>query len=165
VWQLIFCRDVSKCFLENCPFSRDNHRMENGGTNTSPIFPRLACLGRDERCPLCGGDNQCRVAKGHLYKGPCWCDEIVISGPILRRLAQDLLEQTCLCSTCLERLARLTREYCDPEKAVAKIHKTVEGRVSAPEDYYFENGNVVFTAAYHLKRGSCCGNGCRHCPF
>ncbi|HTV09119.1 MAG TPA: DUF5522 domain-containing protein [Candidatus Aquilonibacter sp.] len=35
----------------------------------------------------------------------------------------------------------------------------------APEDYYLENGLVVFTAAYHLKRGSCCGSGCRHCPY
>ena len=29
----------------------------------------------------------------------------------------------------------------------------------------FENGFLVFTAAYHLKRGICCGSGCRHCPF
>jgi hypothetical protein len=35
----------------------------------------------------------------------------------------------------------------------------------APEDYYFENGLMVFTEAYHLKRGSCCGSGCRHCPY
>jgi len=35
----------------------------------------------------------------------------------------------------------------------------------APEDYYFENGLMVFTAAYHLKRGYCCGSGCRHCPY
>jgi Family of unknown function (DUF5522) len=34
-----------------------------------------------------------------------------------------------------------------------------------PEDYYYENGYLVFTAAYHLKRGSCCGSGCRHCPY
>lgn len=33
------------------------------------------------------------------------------------------------------------------------------------EEYYFENGFLVFTAAYHLKRGSCCGSRCRHCPF
>lgn len=31
--------------------------------------------------------------------------------------------------------------------------------------FYFENGLMVFTEAYHLKRGECCGNGCRHCPF
>jgi hypothetical protein len=34
-----------------------------------------------------------------------------------------------------------------------------------PEDYYVEDGLMVFTAAYHLKRGSCCGNNCRHCPY
>jgi hypothetical protein len=140
--------------------------MKNGDPDAaSPICDEFACLGRDEQCPLCGGDNQCRVAKGHLYKGPCWCHEIVISEHILRRLAQDLLEQTCLCPTCLETVARLPREYADPEKAVAEIHRTVERRVSAQEDYYSENENVVFTAAYHLKRGTCCGNGCRHCPF
>ncbi len=32
-------------------------------------------------------------------------------------------------------------------------------------DSYFENGLLVYTAAYHLKRGSCCGSGCRHCPY
>ena len=32
-------------------------------------------------------------------------------------------------------------------------------------DYYWENGFLVFTRAHHLKRGQCCGNGCRHCPF
>ncbi len=34
-----------------------------------------------------------------------------------------------------------------------------------PEDYYTENGLVVFTERYHLKRGLCCGTGCRHCPY
>jgi len=34
-----------------------------------------------------------------------------------------------------------------------------------PEDYYFEGELMVFTAAYHLKRGSCCKSGCRHCPY
>jgi len=33
------------------------------------------------------------------------------------------------------------------------------------EDFYYENGLMVFTAAYHLKRGYCCNSGCRHCPF
>jgi hypothetical protein len=34
-----------------------------------------------------------------------------------------------------------------------------------PEDYYFEGANMVFTAAFHLKIGTCCGAGCRHCPY
>jgi Family of unknown function (DUF5522) len=33
------------------------------------------------------------------------------------------------------------------------------------EDFYMENGHVVFTALYHLRRGRCCGSGCRHCPY
>jgi len=34
------------------------------------------------------------------------------------------------------------------------------------EDYYFsEEGYLVFTEAYHLKRGYCCQNNCRHCPY
>ena len=32
-------------------------------------------------------------------------------------------------------------------------------------DYYMENGNMVFKEWFHLKRGNCCGNGCRHCPY
>jgi hypothetical protein len=33
------------------------------------------------------------------------------------------------------------------------------------EDFYFEGAFVVFTEMYHLKRGSCCKSGCRHCPY
>ena len=33
------------------------------------------------------------------------------------------------------------------------------------EDFYREGPYVVFTAAYHLRRGYCCGSGCRHCPW
>lgn len=33
-------------------------------------------------------------------------------------------------------------------------------------DYYFnEQGLMVFTAAFHLKRGYCCKNKCKHCPW
>ena len=35
----------------------------------------------------------------------------------------------------------------------------------AAEDFYMENGLLVFTAAYHMKRGYCCNSGCRHCPY
>ncbi len=36
----------------------------------------------------------------------------------------------------------------------------VEGR-----DYYFENGLMILTAEFLLRRGYCCGNGCRNCPY
>ncbi len=28
-----------------------------------------------------------------------------------------------------------------------------------------EDGLFVFTRAYHLEKGTCCGNGCLHCPY
>ena len=34
-----------------------------------------------------------------------------------------------------------------------------------PSYFYEENGRTVFTEDYHIERGYCCGNGCRHCPF
>lgn len=32
-------------------------------------------------------------------------------------------------------------------------------------DYYLENGLLVFTAVFLLRRGYCCESGCRHCPY
>lgn len=35
-----------------------------------------------------------------------------------------------------------------------------------PEDFYLaENGYIVFTEKYHLKRGYCCKSACKHCPY
>jgi len=32
--------------------------------------------------------------------------------------------------------------------------------------YYFNaDGLMVFTKKYHIKRGYCCKNGCKHCPY
>ncbi len=32
-------------------------------------------------------------------------------------------------------------------------------------DYYFEDGLLVMTAHYLTKRGYCCHNDCRNCPY
>lgn len=34
-----------------------------------------------------------------------------------------------------------------------------------PGDYYEEDGLLVLTDQYLLRRGSCCGSRCRHCPY
>jgi hypothetical protein len=34
-----------------------------------------------------------------------------------------------------------------------------------PEDFYMEGPYMVFTAAFHLRRGYCCNSDCRHCPY
>ena len=34
-----------------------------------------------------------------------------------------------------------------------------------PKDFYWDEGKMVLTEQYHLKRGSCCNSGCKHCPY
>ncbi len=49
----------------------------------------------------------------------------------------------------------------DAEKTQASERRLLEG-----VDYYTEDsGLLVFTAHYLRKRGYCCHNGCRHCPY
>ena len=41
------------------------------------------------------------------------------------------------------------------------MEKLIEG-----EDFYYnEDGYIVLTKKYHLQKGACCGNGCKHCPY
>jgi len=46
------------------------------------------------------------------------------------------------------------------EEKSDKKEKFVEG-----VDFYFENDLMVLTELFLKKRGYCCGNNCRHCPY
>jgi hypothetical protein len=37
--------------------------------------------------------------------------------------------------------------------------------VEGEDFYYNEQGYIVLTEKFHLKKGFCCGNGCKHCPY
>jgi hypothetical protein len=37
--------------------------------------------------------------------------------------------------------------------------------VEGEDFYYNETGYIVLTEKYHLDKGFCCGNGCKHCPY
>jgi hypothetical protein len=58
----------------------------------------------------------------------------------------------------------------DPTKPTGKIQPPADTPKLAaaelsPDDFYYEGPYMVFTAAYHLKRGYCCSSNCRHCPY
>lgn len=53
----------------------------------------------------------------------------------------------------------------NPNKTDNQDASTPEQTELSPEDFYFEGPYLVFTAAYHLKRGFCCNSNCRHCPY
>jgi len=44
-----------------------------------------------------------------------------------------------------------------PEDRIAPIPE--------PGEFYYDGPYIVFTEAYHLRRGWCCQSGCRHCPY
>jgi hypothetical protein len=70
----------------------------------------------------------------------------------------------CFCPKCLnEAIAQLT--HAESGNDAAAEQKSSLPQLSEGEDYYLEGGAMVFTATYHLKRGSCCGSDCRHCPY
>jgi hypothetical protein len=46
-----------------------------------------------------------------------------------------------------------------------KLQSPSKEKFAEGVDYYFENGLMVLTGHFLKKRGYCCGNGCRHCPY
>ena len=94
----------------------------------------------------------------------CWCNDL----PPIFSLDNY---SDCLCPNCLkqatiikinEYVATLTPENSKTNKA-KDLPKTTH--LVEDIDYYLENGMYVFTKWFHLKRGTCCGNRCRHCPY
>lgn len=43
--------------------------------------------------------------------------------------------------------------------------KRVKPKKLDPSFFYEEEGKIVFTEKFHINRGYCCGNNCRHCPY
>ncbi len=103
-----------------------------------------------ELCPLCGGPNTCQRCTVAAYKGPCWCEGLPFPEELLARVPPEAQRLACICRNCVE----------------AALRRRPSPR-AGPGEFYFDaaTGYVVFTAAYHRRRGYCCGSGCRHCPW
>jgi hypothetical protein len=105
-----------------------------------------------ELCPLCDRENDCQLCGVDSHKGPCWCASIPVPDELLARVVPELKNRACICQKCIGEYSQRPQELA-PD--------------SPPEgDFYFDSGGLmVFTADYHLRRGYCCGSGCRHCPY
>ncbi len=116
---------------------------------------------KQKKCSNCGSAFSCGNTESD---GNCWCNSFP---PIF----QPNYEKDCLCPSCLkEATINKINEYTDsliPEDALNNKAKDLPQTTKQIEgiDYYLKNGYQVFTAWYHLKRGYCCNNGCRHCPY
>lgn len=125
--------------------------------NDAPQHPEIPPHGgiRTKTCPDCGAAFSCG--------GACWCAVLPPVFPVTEHAA-------CYCPGCLARRAaaivrgmveNLTPETAEKIRALGPVERPVRGI-----DYDLDaRGFMVFTAWYHLRRGECCGNGCRHCPY
>ena len=55
--------------------------------------------------------------------------------------------------------------YMSDEGSYKSKEQAGTGTFVAGVDFYFEDGLMVLTRKYLLDRGTCCDNGCRHCPY
>lgn len=106
-----------------------------------------------KKCGRCHNQFECLADKiDH-----CACTRLELSEECTRFLKKTHYD--CLCISCLSELNFLTvlaAHYSFPElsdKMINHIH------------YYLENERMVFTEFYHILRGACCQNNCRHCAY
>jgi hypothetical protein len=105
------------------------------------------------QCPLCFLPNDCQLCTVAAYKGSCWCAKVEIPEALLAQVSPALRDKTCICRACVMKFNRI-------KKTNPPAYKLWPG------DFYFDAGGLmVLTAAHHLRRGYCCGSGCRHCPY
>ncbi len=116
---------------------------------------------KNATCPNCSISFSCHVESIK----ECWCKDY----PTLSTLDSD---GGCLCPECLSRsVGTKIHQFlleARPEQAfeiASRYGNTRNAQLIEHIDYIVENGNYVFTRWYHLKRGYCCGNGCRNCPW
>jgi len=108
-----------------------------------------------KNCPSCGIEFTCGPI---VEEKKCWCDSL----PHISASATE--DHGCLCRVCLnELIAR--RELNKIPVTQTPTPVTNQTSLIEGEDYYCEGATIVFTAAYHLRRGYCCESGCRHCPY
>jgi len=61
------------------------------------------------------------------------------------------------------KISRLNKNYPKYDE-ILNLHKEA---IEHQNDIYIDpdTGFAVLTAEFLLKRGYCCGSGCRHCPY
>ena len=87
----------------------------------------------------------------------CICSTVRLSPQTQKFLSNTFFD--CLCTNCLEELNRNVAHagvFSFPDKK----DEFIEGI-----HYYLDGNRWVFTELYHILKGTCCGNGCRHCVY
>jgi len=87
----------------------------------------------------------------------CDCSKVSISNDTRVFLAGSF--HKCLCNECLTKFDQMITS-CKGKEFPKRRSEMQEG-----VHYYMENEYFVFTELYHMMKGQCCQNGCRHCVY
>ena len=79
--------------------------------------------------------------------------------------SQDCRCPSCLTQVIVERIDQSIKSHSHTQMLEIASEYRDQGELTEHIDYTLEEGYYVFSKWYHLKRGHCCGNGCRHCPY
>ncbi len=113
-----------------------------------------------KKCSSCGTDLLCSADDANT---PCWCAQLPAIMPM--SVSRDCQCPDCLKHAITERINHAMQDISLEEKLRLAAPYANQSGLVEDIDYTLENGNYVFSAWYHLKRGSCCGSGCRNCPY
>ena len=112
-------------------------------------------------CEICGNSFTCKAEEGGAA---CWCARLPAVFPTGE--GGDCLCPVCLKGQLKERIDAFVADYLAGKvENLALNYQTGRQDLTEGVDYYMEGNRWVLTAWYHLKRGYCCGSGCRHCPY
>ncbi|MBB1366937.1 hypothetical protein H5154_11160 [Pseudoalteromonas sp. SR44-5] len=93
----------------------------------------------------------------------CWCNELPAILPL------DNTTTSCLCRVCtLAKINQfLSTLYLRPLKEQLTFAKSFQTNANLIEhlDYEMQNNYMVFSRWFFLKRGKCCKNNCKNCPY
>ena len=117
-----------------------------------------------KQCSQCGAEFTCGATSSVLLdKGACWCQAYPAVLPM--STAQDCRCPDCLKQCLVDGLPSYLQSITHDKALELAAGYSSDVPLQEDIDCTVENGNYVFSAWYHLKRGDCCGNGCRHCPY
>jgi len=109
----------------------------------------LYAMTHKQKCSRCGTNPASRTIR------ECIADP-QLGSAVKEHLARTYFNQ--LCQSCLDETGRIVEQAVNhPVIGVKKLKEGIH--------YYQEGPYLVFTEVYHVAKGYCCQNLCRHCAY
>ena len=108
----------------------------------------------EKQCPRCESIFECKASDIEN----CKCSKLSILEQT-NTFLQSTFYKDCLCNKCLLEIDKMV-SFAHNNSITNNIDDLIEG-----VHYYILNNLLVFTELYHVQKGYCCKNHCRHCAY